>query len=268
LYTNTLNVPIEYAHSLILLCRQCQLPDLETLVTQELDSATRKSLGRIIIDQNSNPSQSAQTQQHRFWESIRPTFDSSKSDGSSKSSSAFTDICLIVEGRRFPCHRVLLCAQSEYFQSMLCGNFSESSSFKSEIEMPDVAASTFYHVMEHVYSNFIQDLELDTVVDLLRVADLLLMPPLKNLCARQIIKSYLDTTNVVEFLQVAELYNSTRLREYCEDFIEANLDDMMGSEELQEYLNGNGSSVALLTEKMKDKLELLELQQQQQHKQQ
>jgi hypothetical protein len=86
------------------------------------------------------------------------------------------------------------------------------------------------------------------------VADQLLMQNLKNLCARQIIR-FVDCDNVIEFLQVSDLYNSARLREFCEELIEQNLDEMMNSEELKEYLKGDGASVPLLKEKIKDKLD-------------
>lgn len=87
------------------------------------------------------------------------------------------------------------------------------------------------------------------------MADQLLMQSLKNLCARQIIRA-VDTETVVDFLQLAEMYNSIRLREYCEDYIEMYLEEMMEAEDLKEYLQGNGASVALLKEKIKDKLDL------------
>lgn len=77
----------------------------------------------------------------------------------------FTDTCLVVEGLRFHAHRVFLCAQSEYFRSMLAGGFRESSiaDGSGEIVIPDVAARTFYHVLEYVYTNFVRDLDQDLV---------------------------------------------------------------------------------------------------------
>ena len=80
------------------------------------------------------------------------------------------------------------------------------------------------------------------------------MQNLKNLCARQIIR-FVDCTNVIEFLQVSDLYNSVRLREFCEELIEQHLDELMHSEQLKEYLQGDGMSVPLLKEKIKDKLD-------------
>lgn len=80
------------------------------------------------------------------------------------------------------------------------------------------------------------------------------MQNLKNLCARQIIR-FVECSNVIDFLQVADLYNSVRLREFCEELIEQNLDELMDSEELKEYLRGDGVSVPLLKEKIKDKLD-------------
>jgi len=282
LYTNSLNIAVEHVENLLRLCDQCELHDLHQVVSTEYDDAmTRKTkIGRIIVDRNiyASPENFATSANlaYDLWTSVRHLYDAtlrlaqSSTDDSSTTSdvhaqevlvglarSLFTDSCLVIGGVRFYVHRVLLCMQSEYFRSMLAGGFRESvlaGEAGGEVEIPDVAAETFYYVMEYVYTNFVQDLEQDMALDLLCVADQLLMQNLKNLCARQIVR-FVDCTNVVEFLQVADLYSSILLREFCEELIEQNLDELMHSEELKEYLTGDGASVPLLKEKIKDKLD-------------
>jgi ankyrin repeat/BTB/POZ domain-containing protein 1 len=276
LYTNAFNIAVEHVENLMRLCDQCELPDLRQIVHTEYDDATtRKTIGRIIIDRNiyASPENFATSANlaYDLWSSVRHLYDatlrlstSSETEGDNTQEvviglarSLFTDSYLVIGGIRFYVHRVLLCAQSEYFRSMLSGGFRESTlagEVGGEIEIADVAPETFYYVLEYVYTNFVQNLEQDMILDLLLVADQLLIQNLKNLCARQIIR-FVDCSNVIEFLQVSDLYNSVRLREYCEELIEQNLDALMDSEDLKEYLNGDGASVPLLKEKIKDKMD-------------
>ena len=168
------------------LCEQCELLDLREVVRAEYDDATtRKTIGRIIVDRNiyASPENFATSANlaYDLWTSVRHLHDATlrlacnpRNAGDLHAQevlvglarSLFTDSCLVIGGVRFYVHRVLLCTQSEYFRSMLSGGFRESTlagEVGGEVEIPDVAAETFYYVMEYVYTNFVQDLEQEMV---------------------------------------------------------------------------------------------------------
>ena len=167
------------------LCEQCELPELHEIVRVEHDNATtRKTIGRIIVDRNiyASPENFATSANlaYDLWACVRHLFDATLriAEGTQDAAdvhaqealvglahSVFTDACMVIGGVRFYVHRVLLCAQSEYFRSMLLGGFRESTlaDESGEVEIPDVDAKTFYYVMEYVYTNFVQDLEQEMV---------------------------------------------------------------------------------------------------------
>lgn len=65
-------------------------------------------------------------------------------------SDTYSDVILIVHGHKFPAHKVILAAQSQYFQALLYGKLKESS--QAEIELKDVAVGPFTELLHYVYS--------------------------------------------------------------------------------------------------------------------
>ncbi|XP_060549150.1 kelch-like protein diablo isoform X2 [Pantherophis guttatus] len=60
------------------------------------------------------------------------------------------DITLVADGRRFPCHRILLASVSLYFQRMLTSTFKESR--EGEIVLMDLSATCLQSLLDYVYT--------------------------------------------------------------------------------------------------------------------
>jgi speckle-type POZ protein len=60
-------------------------------------------------------------------------------------------VVLVVEGERFPAHRVMLAARSEYFRGLLLSGMQEGSG-QQEIELGEVSARAFRVVLRHLYT--------------------------------------------------------------------------------------------------------------------
>jgi len=264
---------------LLLLSNQCKLDYLTALIRQEYDVALRKKMARIIIDCNNmynyvNNSPNTKKLGHDFWQKMKPIYSATLNSTKNKSynnkttTTPFfiqseiedfsTDVCLIIGELEFHSHKLFLSLFSDYFKSMFntVGNFSEISKGEKEknkiiVEIKDIQPEIFYYILEFIYTCELKEIDDNSIVELLSVADRFLMQSLKNLCARQIEK-FVEVSNAVEILQIGEMFNSVRLREYCEDFIAANLSDLLDNKELLDYLAGNGASVKFLKEKIKD----------------
>ncbi|KAK6529864.1 kelch-like [Arthrobotrys megalospora] len=95
----------------------------------------------------------------------------------------FTDVIVLVgeSAEEFNLHRVVLAAQSDYFDTALKESFEEGKSRK--ITIPDIESDIFRIIVQYLYTNTLEfadkDPAWDTIAALYRAADYLLMPALK-----------------------------------------------------------------------------------------
>jgi hypothetical protein len=61
------------------------------------------------------------------------------------------DVVLVVEGERFPAHRVVLAVRSEYFRGLLLSGMQEGSG-QQEIALGEVSAGAFRVVLRYLYT--------------------------------------------------------------------------------------------------------------------
>ena len=69
-----------------------------------------------------------------------------------KRESKFCDIVLVVEDVEIPCHKLVLCLCSEYFEMMLTAGFSESSKECSRVEIKGTCSLllNITHISYHI----------------------------------------------------------------------------------------------------------------------
>jgi len=165
----------------------------------------------------------------------------------------FADVCFIVEGKKVYGHRMVLSLVSDYYRAMFSkkrrgGGFKESGGGGGilEIEVPNCSYEAFLMMMEYIYSGEepkinipLLTVELDngdfdtsccikssdegskvieTVVDLLQLADQYFLDHLKQICERRL-QSTVNTDTVECLLQVAQKSNAVQLESVCQHFI-------------------------------------------------
>uniref|UniRef100_A0A8C2ZK06 Inhibitor of Bruton tyrosine kinase n=1 Tax=Cyclopterus lumpus TaxID=8103 RepID=A0A8C2ZK06_CYCLU len=142
-----------------------------------------------------------------------------------KKCSYLCDVTLKSEdGKEFPCHKSVLCARLEYFNSMLGNPWIEATSC-SALEMP-TSAAILQVILEYIYTDeshtIKESLNVEFVCNVLVVADQLLITRLKEMC-EVVITENLTLKNGAELLEFATMYNAEQLKLSCLQFIVINM---------------------------------------------
>ncbi|KAG7277037.1 hypothetical protein CRUP_025447 [Coryphaenoides rupestris] len=117
------------------------------------------------------------------------------------------DVTLLVEGKKFMCHRVLLAAVSPYFRAMFTSPLVESR--LTEIRLEEVTSSVMETVIQFVYTGE-AGLSLDTAEDLFVAANLLQVMPLQELCSRFLFE-HLSVDNCLGMYSLARSHHDQLL---------------------------------------------------------
>ncbi|XP_038047379.1 inhibitor of Bruton tyrosine kinase-like [Patiria miniata] len=128
------------------------------------------------------------------------------------------------EGTLFPCHKCVLVARLEYFQSMLGSGWIEASS-SDPLKMP-LPAPILSILLEYIYTDDAPSVRTATDVELLcntlTTADQLLIGRLKEICEVALV-DLISLRNVAELLQFASIYQANQFKQTCHQYIGLNL---------------------------------------------
>ncbi|KAJ8354071.1 hypothetical protein SKAU_G00216380 [Synaphobranchus kaupii] len=151
-----------------------------------------------------------------------------------KKCSYLCDVTLKSEdGKEFECHKCVLCARLEYFNSMLGNSWIEATSCTA-LEMP-TSAAILQVILDYVYTDesaTVKECEnVEFVCNVLVVADQLLITRLKEMCEVAITEN-LTLKNAAELLEFAVMYNAEQLKLSCQQFISLNIAALLESRAL------------------------------------
>ncbi|PRP81174.1 hypothetical protein PROFUN_02008 [Planoprotostelium fungivorum] len=129
------------------------------------------------------------------------------------------EIHLVNDGslvRIFPAHRALL-TRGEYFKRVINSGMREAT--EGKIVVRDLEEQTILCLLQWIYSNEIEDLQVDTALDLLQAADEFSSEQrLKDICTA-LARQEMDEESVSYVLQIAITSNSGDLKAACIDLI-------------------------------------------------
>ncbi|KAI5106425.1 inhibitor of Bruton tyrosine kinase, partial [Silurus meridionalis] len=138
------------------------------------------------------------------------------------------------DGKEFPCHKCILCARLEYFNSMLGNPWIESTSCTA-LEMP-TSAKVLQVILEYIYTDesptIRESLSVEFACSVLVVADQLLIIRLKEIC-EVVITENLTLKNAAELLEFSVMYNAEQLKLSCLQFIGLNMAALLESKALE-----------------------------------
>ncbi|CAG7838669.1 unnamed protein product [Allacma fusca] len=156
--------------------------------------------------------------------------------------SSYFDMCLLVDGYRFYCHKVFVCVRSGYFNAML--HFNQNQLLEDNIpilKIVDFEPEVMTCVLYYIYTNNAQ-LSDDVVLDVLRSADMYLLSGLKRQCGA-FLSNKVTVDNVMMLFQLARMYDLPRLENRCTEFIATNIDTIRENEEFQKAVVSDAAEV-------------------------
>ncbi|XP_035687981.1 kelch repeat and BTB domain-containing protein 8-like [Branchiostoma floridae] len=140
---------------------------------------------------------------------------------------AFQDVVLEVEGRRFPCHRLVLSAASPYFRAMFTSDMAESR--QKTVVLQGLEAGMFGDILSYIYSGTLR-LSLDKVQPLYQAADLLQLDYVRDTCSSYMAMN-VECSTCVDLYKFADVFSVDIVRKRCLQWIAKHFTEIASSED-------------------------------------
>mmetsp|Transcript_15026 Transcript_15026/g.22872 ORF Transcript_15026/g.22872 Transcript_15026/m.22872 type:complete len:362 (-) Transcript_15026:1630-2715(-) len=145
-------------------------------------------------------------------------------------------------------HKCILTARAEHFKALFRNNASASGSpsvsyrevAEGTIKVDPVFSSrTIQLMLEFLYTNRIQNIEIcttDELLALLHLADMWVLRDLKRLTEHELIRTHMDVKTVARMYCASEDFQAQRLARACMDYIMENIREVTGNKAFQEEM--------------------------------
>ncbi|XP_035659804.1 kelch-like protein 12 [Branchiostoma floridae] len=121
------------------------------------------------------------------------------------------DVFLEVEGRRFPCHRLVLSAASPYFRAMFTSDMAESR--QKTVVLQGLAEDMFGEILSYIYSGTLH-VSMDTVQPLYQAADLLQLDYMRDTCSSYMAMN-VERSTCVDLYKFADVFSVDIVMKSC-----------------------------------------------------
>eukprot|EP01132_Coremiostelium_polycephalum_P007480 gene7480-9191_t len=130
-------------------------------------------------------------------------------------------------------HKNILTSRCPKFKGMFSGEMLESQ--LKEIEIKEYQPIVFQKMIEYIYTDNLNEENVDMILNLVIISDEYLLDSLKSLCESKLIAE-INFQNVASFLNQSELYNCKHLKKASLDFILSNIKKLAGSRDFDKNL--------------------------------
>eukprot|EP00058_Branchiostoma_floridae_P004245 XP_002589733.1 hypothetical protein BRAFLDRAFT_97784 [Branchiostoma floridae] len=137
------------------------------------------------------------------------------------------DVVLEVEGRWFPCHRLVLSAASPYFRAMFTSDMAESR--QKTVVLQGLDADIFGEILSYIYSGTLH-VSLDKVQPLYQAADLLQLDYVRDTCSSYMAMN-VERSTCVDLYKFAEVFSVGVVRKRCLQLIAKHFTEIASSED-------------------------------------
>ena len=153
----------------------------------------------------------------------------------------YTDVTIVTDGNEFKAHKVVLATQSPFFETRLEKRWTEEGG--SQIDMQDVPANT---ILTYMYIGKVDNID-KAACELLPKAEEYQLEELKAKCEEALSRT-LTIETVIDILLLADTHNAKNLKESCLTFIAKNIIDVKTTQPWRENKLKMGNNRNLHTE--------------------
>nr|XP_015914419.2 uncharacterized protein LOC107444719 [Parasteatoda tepidariorum] len=133
-------------------------------------------------------------------------------------------------------HKCLLASRSPVFKAMLDQEMPESKT--NTIDIRDVEAKILKYFLEYIYTGTVNDLNDETALNLLVVADKYQVSPLTEKCST-FLKSVFSFDNILDILLVADMVNQEQLKVFSLEYIVENSTQVLSTVNWPQWMKMN-----------------------------
>jgi len=155
----------------------------------------------------------AEDEKANFWKNIGDMFQG-PCDSKEKSDN-FCDVVLLVEDKRFECHKAILMSRSSFFYSLLKWNWKESN--QKEIVINEMGADVAELVLHFIYNNTLEISSSVSAMELYKVAQFFGIHEMLLQCETFLIEN-VDSESVCEVWNEAVQLQAENLMENCKTY--------------------------------------------------
>ncbi|XP_066272326.1 kelch repeat and BTB domain-containing protein 8-like [Branchiostoma lanceolatum] len=137
------------------------------------------------------------------------------------------DVILEVEGRRFPCHRLVMSAASPYFRAMFTSDMAESR--QKTVVLQGLGAGVFGEILSYIYSGTLH-VSLDKVQPLYQAADLFQLDYVIDTCSSYMAMN-VERSTCVDLYKFADVFSIDTVLKRCLQLMDKNFAEVASSEE-------------------------------------
>ncbi|GBM73846.1 TD and POZ domain-containing protein 5 [Araneus ventricosus] len=148
----------------------------------------------------------------------------------------FSDTELRTPTQTFPAHKIILTARSPVFRRMFSNDMKENSS--GHVDITDLEADTIHRMLVYIYTDTLEDLQLENACKLYIAADKYEILSLKNKCS-SFLKENLCPTKVCDVLLLADLHQDNDLKSFVKDYILKYDKDVFQSQVWKDFMDSN-----------------------------
>ncbi|XP_061178131.1 rho-related protein racA-like [Saccostrea echinata] len=154
------------------------------------------------------------------------------------------DVVFVVKGKRLYANKAVLSTRCEVMTRMFSGNFIESKSELTEIEIPNMTTESFLLFLDYLYSDHV-DFESADVLEVLKIADMYCQKRLLTICEYCIAQKARSWTLkkradlVFQVLLCVQPFHTVNLVNWCLFELSKNIDKARNSKEYSKLTEEN-----------------------------